>query len=218
MKIKLILKHNLGKLMAADVNQRDYSTFKYYKPIIKSLYLKRIKIGLELLGNKKFSKMLNIGFGGGVILPELSKHAAEITGVDIHPQIDLVKQIIQDEKINNVKLIKADATSLPFADNKFDCVWCMSVLEFIPDSEKVIAEVKRVARDDATIIIGFPMTNKITDLAYKLVSFKNKDAHCNNHQILIQQIKKYFKIKKIKNMPGWLSLDCSLFCILKVEK
>lgn len=211
MKIKLISKKNLNKLIKADPNQRNYSTEKYYKFIIKYLYLQRIKLGIKLLGKQKYNKMLDVGFGGGVILPELSKHAEKIIGIDTHDNIELVKKILISENINNTSLIKINATSLPFPDKKFDCIWCMSVLEFIKNSEQVIREIKRVAQNNATIIIGFPLTNKLTDILYKLISFKSSEAHYNNHKILISQIKKYFKIKKIKKIPG-------IFLVCKVVK
>lgn len=213
-RMNLISKKNLNKLIQADPFQRDYTTLNYYKPLIKNLYLKRIKMGLELLGQKKFKQILDIGFGAGIIIPELSLHGSHLEGVDIHKNINLVKQIIKDENINNINLQYGDAIHLPFADNSFDCIWCMSVLEFILDSEKVIQEIKRVAKNEAKIIIGFPITNPLTNLSYKLIGFKSNETHKNNHRILIQQIKKYLKIKEIKHFPCWLQLDYSLFCVL----
>ena len=192
--MKLISKKNLNKLISADPNQRDYSTEKYYKFIIKYFYLKKIKLAIKLLNKNKYNKMLDIGFGGGIITPELSKQCNQYFGVDVHKNIELVKEILKDQGLKNINLQYAK-TDLPLMDNEFDCVWCMSVLEFIEDSEKMIKEIKRVAQDNATIIIGFPLTNKLTDFLYKLINFKSSEIHHNNHKTLLQQIKKYFKLK-----------------------
>ena len=45
-----------------------------------------------------------------------------------------------------VDLHKADAISLPFHDNYFDCVYSFGVLHHIPDVEMVLAEAKRVLK------------------------------------------------------------------------
>jgi len=201
MSIKLISRKNLEKLIEADPEQRDYSTSKYYDSMFKFLYLKRIKLGLKLLGDKKYQRMLDVGFGGGVITPELAQHAQEYFGVDVHKNIDLVREILLAEGVENINLQHA-ADNLPFEDNYFDCVWCMSVLEFIDQPEKTIAEIKRVARDDAKIVLGFPVENKLTNLAYKLIGFKSAEAHKSNHQELLRLIKKYFQIKKTKQILG----------------
>ena len=91
--MKLISKKNLNKLISADPNQRDYSTEKYYKFIIKYFYLKKIKLAIKLLNKNKYNKMLDIGFGGGIITPELSKQCNQYFGVDVHKNIELVKEI-----------------------------------------------------------------------------------------------------------------------------
>lgn len=201
MQIKLLSQPSLQKLIAADPGQRDYSTTKYYTSLFKFLYLKRIKLGLKLLGDKQYDQMLDLGFGGGIIAPELSKHCQKYFGVDVHQNIALVKEILNDDGLRNIDLRFAK-DDLPFADNSFDCIWCMSVLEFVPNPEKSISEIKRVASSDATIILGFPIENQLTNLAYRLIGFKVDEAHKNNHHQLLSLIKQQFKVEQTKTIPG----------------
>lgn len=216
--MKLISQENLKKIIAADPNQRNYSTVNYYKPIIRYLYLKRIKDGLVLLGEKKYQNLLDIGFGAGIILPELAGYAEKIIGIDIHKNIEVVKEIIDDEKLDNVELQYGNVLNLNFQPESFEAIWCLSTLEFIADYELALQEIKRVAKNNATIIIGFPITNKITDLAYKIIGFKNKDEHQNNQKELMPEIEKNFKIEKIKCFPVWLPKSLGMYCTLKVIK
>lgn len=216
--MKLISKENLEKLIKADPEQRAYSTVNYYKPIIKYLYLKRIKDGLQLLGKNKFENLLDIGFGGGIILPELEKYAGRIIGVDVHKNIETVKEIIKDENLNNVELQTGSVLDLKFVNESFASIWCLSTLEFINDYGCALQEIKRVAKKNATIIIGFPLTNKITDLAYSLIGFKNKDEHQNSQKELWPEIAKNFKIEKVKYFPCWLPKSLAMYCTMKVKK
>lgn len=216
--MQLIKRKNLEKLIRADPFQRDYSTKNYYKPIIRYFFLEKIKLGLQLLAQKKYENLLDIGFGGGIILPELSKYAQNIIGIDVHKNIETVKEIIKDENLSNVNLQYGNILKLPFADNYFATIWCLSTLEFIQDYSLALGEIKRVAQKDATIIIGFPLTNKITDLAYSLIGFKNKDEHQNSQKELMSEIEKNFKIVQDRYFPNWLPKSLAMFYVVKVKK
>jgi ubiquinone/menaquinone biosynthesis C-methylase UbiE len=50
-------------------------------------------------------------------------------------------------------LIYQPAQKLPFEDNTFDAVTCLEALEFMPDPDAVIAEIVRVARPGALILL-----------------------------------------------------------------
>jgi SAM-dependent methyltransferase len=52
-----------------------------------------------------------------------------------------------------VSLIYQPAQKLPFADNTFDAVTCLEALEFMPNPDAVIAELIRVARPGALILV-----------------------------------------------------------------
>jgi ubiquinone/menaquinone biosynthesis C-methylase UbiE len=52
-----------------------------------------------------------------------------------------------------VSLIYQSAQKLPFDDNTFDAVTCLEALEFMPNPDAVIAEIVRVARPGALILL-----------------------------------------------------------------
>jgi ubiquinone/menaquinone biosynthesis C-methylase UbiE len=52
-----------------------------------------------------------------------------------------------------VSLIYQTAQRLPFDDNTFDAVTCLEALEFMPNPDAVIAEIVRVARPGALILL-----------------------------------------------------------------
>jgi SAM-dependent methyltransferase len=57
----------------------------------------------------------------------------------------------RDHLEGQVEFRQADATSLPFADDRFDAVICESVLAFVPDKRRAVAEFARVARPGAYV-------------------------------------------------------------------
>ena len=47
----------------------------------------------------------------------------------------------------------ANAETLPFADDSFDVVWTITVLEHVPDPERALREIRRVLRPDGLLFL-----------------------------------------------------------------
>ena len=53
----------------------------------------------------------------------------------------------------NLCFLQGDATALPFRDSSFDLVLCNSVLHHIGDPSGLFAEIRRIAKPDAAILL-----------------------------------------------------------------
>lgn len=219
MKINLLKLKDLEPLIKADPDQKIYSIDSYFNSIRRTPYIKRFKIVLKLMGNKKYDNFLDIGFGSGIFLPELSTHSKNLTAIDRHSHTEIVKKIIKSKNIQ-ANLLKANVLNLPFPDNSFDGLLCLSVLEFVKDIPKAIKEIKRVAKPKAKIIIGAPVLNSLTDFCYSLIGYKKQaDAlHKSNHKKIIKKVEEELQIIKIKTYPCFLGINSSLFFILEATK
>ncbi len=99
-------------------------------------------------------RILDFGCGPGTISVGLAKAVApgELHGVDMEQsQIDLAKSVAQTNGIDNAKFHVGDVTGLPFEDDFFDVAHCHNVLMHIPDTQSVLAEVKRVLKPGGII-------------------------------------------------------------------
>ncbi len=98
------------------------------------------------------ARILEVGCGEGFVLSRLAKlfPQAEIVGVDIDDQA-LTKA---KELCPQAKLLNGDVQQLSFADNQFDLVVCLEVLEHLPEPTKALQEIVRVSRGD--ILISVP--------------------------------------------------------------
>ncbi len=218
-KIKLLKPEDLKPLIQVDPDQKIYSIDSYFKPLRKIPYLKRFRMVLKLMNNKKYNNFLDIGFGSGIFLPELDKHSKKLSAIDKHNHVEIVKKIIESKNIS-ANLLKADILDLPFTDNSFDGLLCLSVLEFVQNIPRAIKEIKRVAAPKAKIIIGAPVLNPLTDFCYQMIGYKKQaDAlHKSNHKKIIKKIGEELRIKKIKTYPSFLPLNLSLFFVLETTK
>jgi ubiquinone/menaquinone biosynthesis C-methylase UbiE len=56
--------------------------------------------------------------------------------------------------IANIAPTQADATSMPFPDDRFDGAYLVTVLGEVPDQEAALRELRRVVRPGGRIVVG----------------------------------------------------------------
>lgn len=191
---------------------------RHYHPVISYFMNKRLDGALALMGPGKVRKLLDIGYGGGIFLPELSERCDELSGVDIHHNMDKVQEMLAKEHVK-AALSFGDVTDLKqFADGSFDRVVCISVLEFVGDLDKAFSEIARVLKNGGDAIIGFPVENIITDVAFMMICINARKAHPVNQDDILKAASRCFEIERLKTFPMGLPLKMSLFAHCKLKK
>ncbi|WP_394773877.1 class I SAM-dependent methyltransferase [Flavobacterium sp.] len=101
------------------------------------------------------SKILEIACGTGRVTNQLLNELpnAQITATDINPaMLNLAKDIVKNQK--NVTWEVADAMSLPFDDEYFDCITAQFGVMFYQDKIKAHKEAFRVLKKGGTYIFN----------------------------------------------------------------
>lgn len=198
-------------------NVGDNLTRYYHYPIVRHFFLRRLAMALDFLNGRSFDTVLEIGFGSGVLLPELSKRYNRIFGVDIHDSIYKVKEMLKKENIYTF-LTRGDILHLPYKDKSFDCIISIATLEHIKDLSEAIFEIKRVLKENGFAVLGFPVANKVSDLLLVLTGSlrayrkKLKEIHPNDHDDILSEVKRQFGNIEVKRFPSCLPLSLSLYC------
>jgi len=195
----------------------DNLTGYYHLPLIRYFFLKRLRLVLDLLGERHFGSILEIGFGSGVLLPELSSRATHLYGMDIHDSIGKVGQMLEKEGIKTA-LTRGDILHLPFDDETFDCIVSIATLEHIKELPVAIFEIKRVLKKGGMAVLAFPIANKVSDmllvLTGSLQAYKKRlrEIHPSSHSDILSEIKRQFGNIRVERFPVFLPLDFSLYC------
>jgi SAM-dependent methyltransferase len=112
---------------------------------------------------KKTDRILEIGCATGYYGLYYSDKCREYVGIDIVPShIELFREKIIDNKLNNVSCFIGDATDLSnITDSSFDVVLCLGPMYHLAQSEResVFSECTRVCRNGG--ILAFTYINKI---------------------------------------------------------
>jgi SAM-dependent methyltransferase len=103
---------------------------------------------VDLLAPEPGSRILDVGCGSGAFDRQLAERLGEgarIDAVDVNPFLLREAAELAGDLANRIRFAPGSATALPFADQTFDCVFSITVLEEC-DAEKAVAEMLRVTR------------------------------------------------------------------------
>jgi glycosyltransferase involved in cell wall biosynthesis/ubiquinone/menaquinone biosynthesis C-methylase UbiE len=114
-------------------------------------YREKMRAIHRVAPDRPMTEILEVG-GGQSGLARLLYPDARVTNVDLDPTY-------ADSAVNQdpmVRFVVADATQLPFADESFDAVTMLDVLEHIPDDRAAAAEALRVLRPGGWLLVSTP--------------------------------------------------------------
>lgn len=90
--------------------------------------------------------VLEVGVGLGTDFVQFARAGANVVGIDLtEAAVTLVQKRVDLEGLG-ADVRTGDAESLPFGDESFDLVYSWGVLHHTPNTERAIAEVRRVLR------------------------------------------------------------------------
>ncbi|MBX7221044.1 MAG: class I SAM-dependent methyltransferase [Blastocatellia bacterium] len=123
----------------------DRNRYEEYAPWMKSV------MEFDRYGGQS---VLEIGFGMGTDLFQFARAGARTFGVDLSPQhLEIARKRFEIYDLEtNLQL--ADTEHLPFADETFDVVYSFGVIHHTPDTEKAVAEIRRVLKPGGKAILA----------------------------------------------------------------
>ncbi|TSC66412.1 MAG: SAM-dependent methyltransferase, ubiE/COQ5 family [Candidatus Berkelbacteria bacterium Gr01-1014_85] len=218
--MKLILPRK-EHLTALKYEYIDSTIDQYYRPVQGHLMRKRLTQAMALIPNVKVDRILDVGYGGGQFIPTLAQISKEpIYGIDTLPQPERVAKILKQEGYAT-DLIEGSVFKMPYKDNYFDGLVCISVMEHFEGDElwKATQEMLRVLKPGGWLVIGSPVKNPMTDFIIDhFLGFKPDDIHPSGHKQIIAGIEKITPIDKLTHFFWWMPLDWSLYFCARIIK
>lgn len=109
---------------------------------------------LEKVNARTGEAVLEIGCGGGFYACEVARMvgpSGRVCAVDISDdQIAVARE--RCAEFDWVECTTADALDLPYEGDTFDTVYCVQVLEYLPDVDKALSQIRRVLRPGGTVV------------------------------------------------------------------
>jgi len=195
-------------------------------------------IQLFIINDKKNSDIKILDAGSGVIFFPYYI-ASTFDHIEVHCcNIDVsLKSIFSNINANSkfpVNFYSADIHYLPFKDNSYDIVYCISVLEHAKDFEAVIREFKRVLKQNGLLIVTFDISvDGLADISVKkgveLIKMLEKyfcpidnfnlkqdlDRYESSNYLCIESVKRYYGRKLFPRQSFYAKLRFLFKNILK---
>jgi len=163
--LKKIFEHNKRTFV--------FNRFKYY---VDCLYchampgtIEKVLLTLNTFNPKenKNNKLLNLGGGTGQVSDMLKHIGFNVYNLDIE---------VSGEDEFNIQHNLNDFVDLPYEENSFDFVLCQEVIEHIENPWKLFRDIKKVLKENGTLILTTP---NIQSKHSKKVFLRSNFGHFN---------------------------------------
>ena len=200
-------------LKTGDVDHADWN----FRPVLGSIMRLRDRIVLSLLGPQHDPRLLEIGYGSGVFLPELARHCDELHGLDVHNRQTAVAEVLAKAEVR-ADLVSASMTAMPFKDQSLDCAVAVSALEFVDDLDAACREVKRVLRPGGVFVAVTPGSSPLVDCGLKVLTGKSAQADFGDRRgRIIPTLLTHFTEHKRRTAPRFGTFLIHLYTGLRLS-
>ncbi|HYR32710.1 MAG TPA: class I SAM-dependent methyltransferase [Burkholderiales bacterium] len=120
-------------------------------------FLSQKRIAIEFLAGAK-GRLLEVGCGPAVMMPELLAMGFEARGIDVSGEMirRACQRMAGHPLEKRCSFAVDDVERLQSPDASYDALLCMGVLEYLPRYERALAEIARVLKPGGIAVLALP--------------------------------------------------------------
>ncbi len=103
---------------------------------------------LDLLGDIKDKKILDVGCGEGTLAKEIAQRGAKVIG------IDLSQEMVNATKAKGIEAYFCSVTALPY-ESEFDAVFSNAVLHWVQEAKEAVVNINKALKQDGVFVAEF---------------------------------------------------------------
>ncbi|MGZ3533397.1 MAG: class I SAM-dependent methyltransferase [Burkholderiales bacterium] len=169
-----------------------------YRPVLAYVMRRRFALILSLLPRRAVHRMLEIGFGSGILMPELARRCRELYGIDVHSEVAEVQARLKRFGVP-ATLSRQDAANTNFPDAFFDAIVSVSALEFVEDIDDAAREFARLLAPDGKLVAVMPAKSALLDFALRAATGENAQRdYGDRRERVLPALLKYFRVLRVK--------------------
>jgi SAM-dependent methyltransferase len=152
-------------------------------------------------------KVLELGAGTGTHTGVLMKSGASVTALDISP---ISLNVLREKFHNGVQVVCASMDEIPLPGATFDVIVSAGSLSYV-DFQKVLGEIKRLLKDDGTLIIVDSLNHNLVYRTNRFVHFLLKRRSYSTlirmpTKQTIHEFRRCFAVSEVKFFGSYLWL------------
>jgi SAM-dependent methyltransferase len=180
----------------------------YYRPLIGRIYTARINTALSLVEGR-FRRLLEIGYGSGLLMPTLATISDELCGADLEPEPAALRPALARLGVAPKEIVSADVQGLPFPTGHFDGVVALSILEHLKRDQlaRAAREVARVLGPGGRFLAACPAVHPVMNLAFSAIGFSAIERfHFSGLRDVLAATSPYFTLERKAALPRLIPL------------
>jgi ubiquinone/menaquinone biosynthesis C-methylase UbiE len=155
--------------------------------------------------------ILDVGTGTAQIPIELCRQAAtaQVVAIDMAHEMLLVggENVRRAGLEGRLRLEQADAKSLTYAAHTFAAVLSNSIVHHIPEPQRVLGEMLRVAKPGGTLFIRDLLRPDDEAAVQRLVATYAGDANVHQQQMFAESLRAALTLTEIRSLVAKLGCD-----------
>jgi ubiquinone/menaquinone biosynthesis C-methylase UbiE len=172
-----------------------------FRPVLGAIQRARFRLLVDLFAGRRFDRLLEVGYGSGVFLPELARRSRELHGIDIHREPDRVMVRLASRDVR-ATLATASAEAMPYDDDFFDAVVAVSSFEFIEDLDRACLEIRRVLARRGAFFVVTPGDSPILDAGLKLLTGADaRSDYGEGRKKVMPALERHFRVDAVRTFP-----------------
>ncbi len=141
----------------------------YERQKVPAIFAPMAEATLDTIPLPLRANVLDVACGTGAVARAIASRLekpSKITGADLNPSmVEIARQNIPSGN-HEFEFVVASADAMPFEDSGFDLVFCQHGLQFFPNKQAALAEMRRVVRKGGKLILtcwaGIPPMFEVT--------------------------------------------------------
>lgn len=181
----------------SDVDKAEWN----YRPVLGLVQRLRFRMVVSLLPSGRVGRLLEVGYGSGVFLPELARHCDQLYAIDTHRRHAEVSKNLRSHGVH-AHLSSGSALDLPFPDHVFDCIVAVSCLEYMEPVGRAARELKRVLRAGGSLVFVTPGQSPLVDFGHYLWTGCRAGEHYGSRRTdLVPRLLEHFAVERDLRVP-----------------
>jgi len=178
----------------------DHADWNYHGMVAR-LQQHRFRMALAALGKRRYGRLLELGYGSGIFMPELSQRCDALYGLDIHAFTSEVAAALARVGVT-AELTTGRAERLPYPSGYFDAVVSISALEFVPEVEVACREIGRLLAPGGVFVVVTPAYSPVVDWGLKLLTGESaKQDFGNRRKRVHAALRRTFRVLSYQVFP-----------------
>lgn len=181
-----------------------------YRPLLGIVQRTRFRLIDKLLNKERVDRILEVGYGSGVLMPHLKGLCRELHGIDIHPHASEVEDVLRRHNVE-ARLVSGSVVDLPYEDASFDRVVIVSAIEYVDDIEAACRELVRVLRPGGAVVLVTPGQSWFLDLCLFLWTGESANENYDDRRKRLKPaLLKHFRVEREITVPPVIKMYTAL--------